>query len=375
MQNKPDKEIVEYVESEIIPQYRNFDRAHNIGHARSVIAESLRLAMYYDVDINIVYVTAAYHDLGLRVSRETHHTESAKIVRGDAKLREWFSDEEVTVIAEAVEDHRASSKHEPRSIYGRIVAEADRQIEPEDIIRRAVQYGLDRQPELGKEEQWQRMRSHMLEKYAEGGYMRLYIPESDNGRRLAELRGIIADENRLRAAFDLYYAEHLPYVVRRAAESDMEDIMQMVGDSRELMRQNGNTTQWVNGYPSREIIMNDIYSGNGYIIYEQTGLSPVGYFAFIIGEEPTYNIIVGGQWSDANEQYGTIHRLARKLGYSGVARKCLEYCKNQITHLRADTHKDNATVQHILEREGFEYRGIIYVSDGTERLAYQWSGE
>ena len=364
--------IIKYVEEKIIPKYQNFDRAHNIGHAQAVIAESLHLAAYYDVDINIVYVTAAYHDLGLQFGRETHHLESARIVRHDARLREWFDHEEIELIAEAVEDHRASNKHAPRSIYGRIVAEADRQIIPEEIIRRAVEYGLDKQPELNKEAQWLRMRDHMHEKYAEGGYLRLYIPESNNAQGLAALREIISDESRLRALFEKFYVEPSQYTVRKAMADDMTDIMVMVSDSREQMRRYGNATQWVNGYPSCEIIQNDIDNGNGYIIYDKASLSPVGYFAFIIGDEPTYKIIVGGQWTDVDEPYGTIHRLARKNEYSGIARKCLEFCKGKIGYLRADTHKDNLTVQHILEREGFQYRGVIYVSDGTERLAYQW---
>lgn len=366
------KEIQKYVEEEVIPQYRTFDRAHNISHVQAVITESMRLAANYDVDINIVYVTAAFHDLGLCVGREVHHTESAKIVRRDARLPEWFRPIDIEMIAEAVEDHRASNKHEPRSIYGRIVAEADRQIVPDDIIRRAVEYGLDKQPELGKEEQWRRVCEHMLEKYADGGYMRLYIPESDNAKGLAELREIIADKDRLRKVFERFYEELSLCGVRKANPLDMDDILDMVADSRDQMRRNGNTTQWVNGYPSREIIENDIRNGNGYIIYIKSNLTAIGYFAFIVGIEPTYNIIVGGQWSDQDKLYGTIHRLARRAGHNGVARKCLEFCKGQINFLRADTHKDNAIVQHILLREGFEYRGIIYVSDGTERLAYQW---
>lgn len=372
MVKEPTKELIRYVEEEIIPKYHNFDRAHNVGHVQAVIAESLHLAAYYDVNTDIVYTTAAYHDLGLQFGRETHHIESARIVRSDAVLRGWFSHEEIELIAEAVEDHRASNKHEPRSIYGRIVAEADRQIIPDDIIRRAVEYGLDKYPELKKEEQWRRMRSHMLEKYAEGGYMRLYIPESHNAHGLAALREIISDEYRLRALFEKFYAPPSPYLVRKAAADDMNDIIDMLADSRELMRINGNKTQWVNGYPSQEVILNDIASGNGYIIYGRNSLAPVGYFAFIIGDEPTYNIIVGGSWADPDQPYGTIHRLARKHGYNGIAAQCLDFCKSQICRLRADTHKDNVIVQNILEHEGFQYRGIIHVSDGTERIAYQW---
>ena len=372
VEKKIKKDIVEYIEREIIPQYASFDRAHNVAHARTVIAESLKLAGHYNVDMDMVYVAAAYHDLGLCSGRERHHLVSGEIVRGDAKLRQWFSNDEIDVIAAAVEDHRASNSSGPRSLYGRIVAEADRHIVPDEIIRRTVEYGLDHHPGLGREEQWERTKKHLAEKYGEGGYLRLLIPESDNARGLGELRETIADERRLRLAFDQLYNELVQCAVRKATESDVDEILQIVAESREEMRRGGNAAQWVNGYPSRETILADIARGDGYIIYGSANGDTIAYFAFIIGIEPTYNVIEGGQWEDDGEAYGTIHRLAKHTACKGVARKCLHYCKGRIDHLRADTHRDNTTMQHILACEGFAYRGIIYVSDGTERLAYQW---
>lgn len=110
-------------------------------------------------------------------------------------------------MAQAVEDHRASLDHEPRSIYGKIVAEGDRYIEPEKIIERTVQYGLDHYPELDKEGHWQRTLDHLHEKYGEGGYLKLWFPESPNVERLNSLREIIKDEPRLRRIFDRIYNE------------------------------------------------------------------------------------------------------------------------------------------------------------------------
>ena len=108
-------------------------------------------------------------------------------------------------MAQAVEDHRASSDHEPRSIYGKIVAEAYRQIDVETIIRRTVQYGLSHYPDLDKEGQWERTLEHLLEKYAEGGYLRLWIPESPNAARLKELQELIKDRQALREYYDEIY--------------------------------------------------------------------------------------------------------------------------------------------------------------------------
>lgn len=203
------KEIERYIEEQIIPRYTSFDRAHSIDHVRTVIDESLALAEHYDVDRRIVYVTAAYHDLGLCEGRERHHIVSGEIVRADQQLCKWFSGDEIELIACAVEDHRASSDHEPRSIYGLIVAEADRIIDPEITLRRTVQYGLANYPQLDTEGQYARFCAHLQEKYAEGGYLRLWIPESKNGARLAELRQLIKNGELLRHTFERLLADEL----------------------------------------------------------------------------------------------------------------------------------------------------------------------
>ena len=194
-----------YIESAIFPRYKGFDPAHRTDHALQVIAESLKLAKHYVVDKRMVYTIAAYHDIGLCEGRERHHLVSGRLVREDENLRKWFTEEEIEVMAQAVEDHRASLDHAPRSIYGRIVAEADRLIEPMTVLLRTVQYGLSHYPELSKEQHYQRYCEHLQEKYAEGGYLKLWIPESDNAARLAELRALIADEARKREAFEQIY--------------------------------------------------------------------------------------------------------------------------------------------------------------------------
>ena len=198
-----------YIETAILPRYKDFDPAHRIDHALQVIAESLKLAKHYVVDKRMVYAIAAYHDIGLCEGRERHHLVSGRLVREDKNLRKWFTEEEIEVMAQAVEDHRASLDHAPRSIYGRIVAEADRLIEPMTVLLRTVQYGLSHYPELSKEQHYQRYCEHLQEKYAEGGYLKLWIPESDNASRLAELRALIADEARKREAFEQIYIEEM----------------------------------------------------------------------------------------------------------------------------------------------------------------------
>lgn len=199
--------LKEYIESEIIPRYDNFDGAHRRDHVRSVIGQSQELARYYDVNPEILYAAAAYHDLGLCEGREKHHLVSGRIIREDKVLLNWFSVEEIEVIAEAAEDHRASNETPPRSIYGKIIAESDRLIDPETVIRRTVQYGFAHYPQMNREQMWERTLTHLQKKYGYGGYLKLWIPESSNSCRLEELRKIIADEKRLRSMFDRFYDE------------------------------------------------------------------------------------------------------------------------------------------------------------------------
>ena len=207
--NEFPEELRIYIEQEIIPQYKGFDKAHQTDHVTKVIEESLKLARYYDTDRMMVFVIAAYHDLGLCKGREFHHLVSGEILEADKKLLQWFTKEQIHIMKEAVEDHRASNDHEPRSIYGKLVAEADRIINPQVTLKRTVQYGLSHYPELDKEKQYTRFLSHLHEKYAEGGYLKLWIPQSDNAERLAELRKLIADEEKLRKIFDELYANEL----------------------------------------------------------------------------------------------------------------------------------------------------------------------
>ena len=199
--------LKKYIEAEIIPRYAAFDKAHREDHVRMVISQALELARNYDVDEDVVYAAAAFHDTGLAVDRATHHIESGKIIRTDPRLKALFSEDKIEIIAQAAEDHRASSDHEPRSIYGRLIAEADRFIDPETIIRRTIQYGISHYPELDLEGHWERTLSHLREKYGDGGYLKLWIPESPNAARLEELRKLIRKPAALRPVFERLFDE------------------------------------------------------------------------------------------------------------------------------------------------------------------------
>lgn len=202
-------DLMAFIETDILPRYSQFDKAHSLTHVTRVINRSIQLARKTGADVNMAYVTAAYHDLGLEGPRAIHHITSGKILTADARLKKWFSAEQIKIMREAVEDHRASASHAPRSIYGKIVAEADRDLEPETVFRRTIDFGIDHYPDKNKEEQWQRFMDHLDNKYSSHGYIKLWIPGSDNENKLKKIREYINRPERLREVFDRIYDEEV----------------------------------------------------------------------------------------------------------------------------------------------------------------------
>ena len=201
-------EIIDYVEREIIPRYAAFDRAHQENHVRMVIEQSLKLAEHTpSINSDMVYVIAAFHDLGLVNGRENHHKDSRIILEADEFVKIHFTAEQIQIMGEAVEDHRASNSQKPRSDYGLIVAEADRFIEPETIIRRTIQYGLANYPQLDRAEHYQRTIEHLHEKYGPKGYLKVWIPWSDNAKNLKKLHSLLTDKSRLDEIFNRIFDE------------------------------------------------------------------------------------------------------------------------------------------------------------------------
>lgn len=210
-----------YIYNEVVPRYSDFDSAHKEDHALTVIGQALKLLRDRDawlssqnivepiwsseVSENILLTAAACHDLGLVNGRERHHLDSGDIIRNDARLRDWFNEEDIELIAQAAEDHRASGASAPRSIYGMIVAEADRVIDSETIIRRTIQFGFKHYPGLDRAGHIARAVEHLHEKYGRGGYLKLWIPWSDNAVRLAALQDLIADPDALQKEVEGIY--------------------------------------------------------------------------------------------------------------------------------------------------------------------------
>ncbi len=203
---KMTKALLEYCQGQILPLYLAHDKAHGPEHVRTVIQNSLELAEQLPecrgVDLDMVYTVAVYHDVGIRYGRKNHEAASGKWLMEDEALKRWFTEEQRQTMREAVEDHRASRQEPPRNLYGRIVSEADRDLEPERIVRRCMEYGVEKCPGLSDEEQIRRTVEHVREKYGEGGYLHLWLPCPKNEMGLATLREWLKTEeleNRCRA--------------------------------------------------------------------------------------------------------------------------------------------------------------------------------
>ena len=198
-------EIKTYVKNSILPMYGKFDKAHQVDHANMVIEESLEIAKDHSVNLEMVYVIAAYHDLGLQFGRQNHEKNSGKILEEDQELKKWFNSMQIEIMKAAVEDHRASSKIEPRSIYGMIVAEADRLIHYETILYRTIQFGLKNYPNYSKEEQFERTYQHLVEKYGVTGYLKLWLKSQKNLKGLKIIHNELENKDKVKMDFEKIY--------------------------------------------------------------------------------------------------------------------------------------------------------------------------
>ena len=195
MNKELNEKLVEYIEKKIFPLYDRNEFAHGINHIKTVIRRSLELADGYDVDFNIVYTVAAYHDLGHFIDRKRHEIISAEMFMKDENIKRWFADEQRMVIKEAIEDHRASCNHVPRTIYGKIVSTADRTIvDMDNTIKRSYTYGKKNYIGLSEEEQFERVYEHLVEKYGENGYAKVYLVDKEFDEAVSKLRQAL--ENR-----------------------------------------------------------------------------------------------------------------------------------------------------------------------------------
>lgn len=189
-----DSKLVEYINQNVLTKYPNDDKAHDINHINEVIKQGLELALNYDVDINMVYIICAYHDLGNIVDRKLHHLISGQMLKEDQYIKERYDDEKINLMVAAIEDHRSSLKTPIRNIYGEILSSADRVIEVDTIILRTYYYGLKHYQDISFNEQLERIYLHIKNKYQKGGYLKVPILTKSNQENLNKLRNLHDDK-------------------------------------------------------------------------------------------------------------------------------------------------------------------------------------
>lgn len=192
------KELQEYIENNIFPEYEKNEKGHGIDHIRYVIMRSFQLVEENNLDVNLdmVYIIASYHDIGHHIDSKKHEIISADIMSKDKNLSKFFTVDELMIIKEAIEDHRASAKDEPRSIYGRIVSSADRNNRVEDCLRRTYTYGKKLNPNATDEELFLRAYDVLVNKFGEDGYAKFYFKDIQYEDFLKDLRELLKDKEK-----------------------------------------------------------------------------------------------------------------------------------------------------------------------------------
>ena len=192
------KKLKEYIENNIFPEYKKNDLGHNLEHIKYVIDRSFKFASRVDnVNYDMVYTIAAYHDIGHHIDAKNHEKVSADILRKDKELKKYFNEEEIKIMAEAVEDHRASKSKEklkPRSVYGEIVSSADRNISIQDCLSRTYTYGKNLNPLASDEELFERAYDALNRKFGKEGYAKFYFKDKKYANFLKEIRALLANK-------------------------------------------------------------------------------------------------------------------------------------------------------------------------------------
>lgn len=190
------KNLRKYIEKEIFPQYDLNDKGHNINHINYVIRRSFELIKQNELDLNInmVFLIAAYHDIGHHIDPKKHELISAEIMIKDEKLKDYFSIEELNTMKEAIEDHRASAEKEPRSMYGKLISSADRNNTVEQCLERSYFYGKRLEPEASDEELYKRAFKHLNKKFGYNGYAKFYLKDAEYEKFLTDIRKILKNE-------------------------------------------------------------------------------------------------------------------------------------------------------------------------------------
>ena len=195
---KINEEIKKYIEENVLPEYDKNEKGHGIDHIETVIRRSFELVKENKLDVNpdMVYVIAAYHDIGHHIDSKNHEKVSGEMMSKDEGLKRFFNEEELKTIKEAIEDHRASSSEDPRSIYGRIVSSADRNTKVETCLFRTYTYGKKLDPASTDEELYERAHDVLTKKFGEGGYAKFFFKDKEYETFLKDIRKLLKNKKK-----------------------------------------------------------------------------------------------------------------------------------------------------------------------------------
>lgn len=208
-----DRKLKDYIASEIKTKYKGFDKGHNISHFNFVTRNCVNygkelIAQGEDVDLDIAYIVGAYHDIGIIYGRENHAISSGKIVREDKFLKKFYDEETIEMIAEAVEDHSSHLAYEPRSIYGKIVADADRNNTKYLVFSRPIKYGLKNEPKtFTKQQHIDRVYDFVQDKFGRNGYVKYWLDIPDTRKEQSEVWNLLDDEEKCKTYIEGLFDE------------------------------------------------------------------------------------------------------------------------------------------------------------------------
>ena len=191
-----------YIENNIFPEYSKNDDGHNLEHIKYVINRCIKFAEQFDnIDLDMLYTVAVFHDIGHHIDKKNHGILSAKIFYDNEDMKHFFNDEQRIIIKEAIEDHRASSNCIPRSNYGKIISSADRSTDVNEFLRRTHAYTLKHHPESTIDEMLIRAYNHTTDKYGDNGYAKHYVVDDEYNEFRNEISNLLSDKNLFNAKY------------------------------------------------------------------------------------------------------------------------------------------------------------------------------
>ena len=196
------KDLENYIKNEILPQYEKNDNGHSLEHIDYVLKRCFKFAeQFQNIDFNILYTIATFHDIAHHIDKKNHEKLSAEIFYYDEKMKEFFSEEERNLIKEAIEDHRASSGSLPQSDYGKIISSADRSTDVDDFLRRTHAYTLKHFHNCTKEEMLKRAKDHTEQKYGKEGYAKHYVKDEEYEAFREEIYLLLQDSEKFKVKY------------------------------------------------------------------------------------------------------------------------------------------------------------------------------